>query len=147
MEAAVIIRIRKDAFSLVEVALAIGLFSFCLIALMGLIPVALQTSRNSINRNTTTRMLQSVRASLLSTPSSTLATNGSGSFLFDPEGNAWTTNSQNALRFRVLYSSTPSTALPGAQTSTRLATILLITTNIATTEVWTNSLHLPDNGF
>jgi len=38
---------QESAFSLVEVVLAIGLVSFCLLALVGLLPVALRSIKNA----------------------------------------------------------------------------------------------------
>lgn len=38
---------RSVAFSLVEVTMALGIVSFCLVAVVGLLPVGLQTAKNS----------------------------------------------------------------------------------------------------
>jgi len=138
--------LRPDAgFSLVEVVLAIGIFSFCLIPLMGLIPVALKTSRDSIDRSIEVRMLQAVRANLVNTPYSSLA--GGGLFVFDAEGGALDTNSQKEVRYHIFYINHTNTILPGAQSSGKLTTTLLTISNVVTAKIQTNSLHLPDNGF
>jgi len=55
-------------FSLVEVTLALGIAAFCLIAVLGLVPVGVQTNRNATSQTTATNILSSVvsdiRASL-----------------------------------------------------------------------------------
>ncbi len=134
----------RSAFSLVEVALAIGILSFCLVSMMGLIPVALQTTRQSMNKSTEIRIVQSVRAALLSTNFSVLPP--SGSFSFDREG-LMLTNVGGTEYYRVLFSSAKNTILPGNNTASRLATTQLIISNTVTHDIHTNSLHLPDNGF
>src|SRR5437870_13907184 len=43
---------RVHAFSLVEVTLALGVAAFCLLAVFGLMPVGVQTNRNSTSQTT-----------------------------------------------------------------------------------------------
>jgi uncharacterized protein (TIGR02598 family) len=56
------------AFSLVEVTLALGIAGFCLIAVLGLVPVGVQTNRNATSQTAATNILSNVvsdiRASL-----------------------------------------------------------------------------------
>lgn len=59
------------AFSLVEVTLAIGIAAFCLIALFGLIPIAVQTNRNATSQAATTNLISSVIADMRATTSPT----------------------------------------------------------------------------
>ena len=125
--------------------MAIGIFSFCLITIMGLIPVALKTSRASFDRNIETRMVQAVQANLIHEPYSTLPANGT--FLFDAEGSEILPPSTAEIRFRVSYANQNTTALPASQTAPKLTTSLLTISNTITSQVHTNSLHLPDNGF
>lgn len=135
---------KTGAFSLVEVAMAIGILSFCMISIMGLIPVALQTSRQSMSKSTEIRMLQAARAALLNTPYSALATDGY--FSFDADG--FLISGPGEERYRVFYVNSPFTVLPGdGQNAGRLTTTRLSFSNTVTGEVRTNSLHLPDNGF
>ena len=51
---------RIDAFSLVEVTLALGIAAFCLIAVFGLMPVGIQTNRNTISQTAATSIISSV---------------------------------------------------------------------------------------
>jgi len=55
---------RPHAFSLVEVTLALGVAAFCLIAVFGLIPVGLQTNRNSTSQTAATNIIAFVVADL-----------------------------------------------------------------------------------
>lgn len=53
---------KRSAFSLVEVTLALGIAAFCLIAVFGLIPVGVQTNRNAISQTAATSIISSVLA-------------------------------------------------------------------------------------
>jgi len=59
---------RNAAFSLVEVTLALGVAAFCLIAVFGLMPVGVQTSRNATSQTAATSTVASVIADLRATP-------------------------------------------------------------------------------
>jgi uncharacterized protein (TIGR02598 family) len=74
----------RAAFSLVEVALAMGIFAFCMIALLGILPAALGASRKSLDFTTSSHVAEMV--------SSRIQQNGaqvdsSQNFHFDDEGN------------------------------------------------------------
>src|SRR6266480_660531 len=56
-------------FSMVEVVLALGVASFCLIAVFGLLPVGVQTNRNATSQTAATGILASVTADLRATAS------------------------------------------------------------------------------
>jgi type II secretory pathway pseudopilin PulG len=56
------------AFSLVEVTLALGIAAFCLIAVFGLVPVAVQTNRNATSQTAATNIMASVIADLRAAP-------------------------------------------------------------------------------
>jgi len=58
------------AFSLVEVTLALGIAAFCLIAVMGIIPVGVQTNRNATSQTAATNVIAAVVADLRATPRS-----------------------------------------------------------------------------
>jgi len=57
-----------SAFSLVEVTLALGIAAFCLIAVIGLMPVSVQTNRNATSQTAATNIMASVIADLRATP-------------------------------------------------------------------------------
>ena len=60
-------RSTAAAFSLVEVTLAIGIAAFCLIAVIGIIPVGVQTNRNATSQTVATNIMASVVTDLRST--------------------------------------------------------------------------------
>ncbi len=84
-----------SAFSLVELTLALGIAAFCLIAVLGLMPVGVQTNRNAKSQTAATNIMAAVIADLRATPkanntssqfaitfgtNTTLYFNGSGQF-------------------------------------------------------------------
>ncbi len=64
---------RVAAFSLVEVTLAIGIAAFCLIAVFGLVPIAVQTNRNATSQTAATNIIASVIADMRATQGTTSA--------------------------------------------------------------------------
>ena len=134
---------RRTGFSLVEVVMAIGIIGFCMIPIMALIPVAMKTSRQSMDRNTEIRMMQSIRAELFKTPFSQLTP--TTNFYFDVDG--YPLSSASGAYYAVTASNLPTTTLPVTQTASHLKTSRLFIVNTARGETNSHSIHLPDNGF
>ena len=63
--------VSTAAFSLIELTLAIGIAAFCLLAVMGLIPIAVQTNRNATSQTAATDIIASVIADMRATTSAT----------------------------------------------------------------------------
>ena len=63
---------RISAFSLVEVTLALGVAGFCFIAILGLLPVGVQTNQRAISQTAATGILSSVVSDLRATPKAAL---------------------------------------------------------------------------
>jgi uncharacterized protein (TIGR02598 family) len=64
-----IFRLRRvHAFSLVEVAISLGVAAFCLLAILGLMPVGVQTNRNATSQTGATNIMAAVVADLRGTP-------------------------------------------------------------------------------
>jgi Tfp pilus assembly protein PilV len=57
-----------SAFSLIEVTLALGVASFCLIAVFGLVPVAALTNRNATSQTAATNIMAAVVSDLRAAP-------------------------------------------------------------------------------
>ena len=82
----------RKAFTLVEVTLAMGILAFSLVAILGLLPVALQAVSKAMNLSVQARILQASQTELLSTPFSEFCdTNGvpknmSTTLFFDENG-------------------------------------------------------------
>ena len=59
---------RVQAFSLVEVTLALGIAAFCLLAVFGLMPIGVQTNRNATSQSAAANIMAAVIADLRATP-------------------------------------------------------------------------------
>jgi len=59
-----------SAFSLIELTLAIGIAAVCLLAVIGLVPVAVLTTRNATSQTAATNIMAAVIADLRATPKS-----------------------------------------------------------------------------
>jgi uncharacterized protein (TIGR02598 family) len=57
-----------DAFSLVEVTLALGVAAFCLIAVFGLLPIGVQTNQRATSQTAATSIMANVVSDLRATP-------------------------------------------------------------------------------
>jgi uncharacterized protein (TIGR02598 family) len=80
------IRNRKG-FSLIEVTLAIGVISFALLALLGVMPVGMATLRDAMDRTTESQIIRQIGATALLTSYTNLPTQFSGTtFYYDQEG-------------------------------------------------------------
>jgi len=63
---------RSAGLSLIEVTIAIGIAAFCLVALIGLLPLGIQTNQGSISQTAAASALSSVAADLRATPKTSL---------------------------------------------------------------------------
>lgn len=59
-------KIRRFGFSLVEVVLALGVISFAIVAILGLIPTGLQTSHSSQDETRAAQIAQTILSSMAS---------------------------------------------------------------------------------
>ncbi len=59
---------KAAAFSLVEIVLALGVAAFCLIAIVGLMPVGVQINRNATSQTAATNIMAAIVADLRTTP-------------------------------------------------------------------------------
>lgn len=58
----------KSAFTLIEVTLALGVVSFCLLAVFGLLPIGLNTNQNATEQTAAAGVATAISADLRSTP-------------------------------------------------------------------------------
>jgi uncharacterized protein (TIGR02598 family) len=102
------------AFSLVEVTLALGIAALCLIAVLGLMPVAALTNRNATSQTAVTNVIASVIADMRATTSSTSPQYGitfgtATTLYFDGAGQFATSLGANSrYRVRITFPSSPS---------------------------------------
>src|SRR5438552_12075234 len=60
-------RTRRNAFSLTELTLALGVAAFCLLAVFGLMPIGVQTNRNTTSQTAAANIMAAVVADLRAT--------------------------------------------------------------------------------
>jgi uncharacterized protein (TIGR02598 family) len=78
----------SDGFSLVEVAMALGIVAFAFTALLGMLPVGLGLFRSAMDTSIATRIVQSVSSDLQQADFDALGTTTTGVLYFDEQGNA-----------------------------------------------------------
>lgn len=119
---------RVAAFSLVEVVLALGILSFAFVGLLGLLPVGLNTFRQSVNALVALQITQRVVNEAQQTDFNTFVKNQQAVRYFDDEGNELL-NATGAIYYvnvRIL----PEVTVPGAtQTNVNLAEITVQVAN------------------
>ncbi len=98
------------AFTLVEVVLALGVASFGLISMLGLLSVGLRTAHDAISTTTETEICQQLANQLQLSNYSTISTSGPTTYYFTQEGFA--TNQANAVYTATVSAPTTLTA-PG----------------------------------
>src|SRR5207302_3575123 len=81
---------RVNAFSLVELTLALGVAAFCLIAVFGLMPIGVQTNRNATSQTRATNIMAAVIADLRATPKTAGTWTGTSSQFCIPLGTSTT---------------------------------------------------------
>ena len=106
------------AFSLVEVTLALGIAAFCLIAVIGIIPVGVQTNRNATSQTAATNIITAVVSDLRATPTTTdtssqftitFGTSGTQIRYFDGSGTAsQSPNADSRYRLDITWNSAPT---------------------------------------
>lgn len=92
-------RKQRQGFSLVEVVLAMGILVFCLVALLGLIPMGLQSFRSAMTMTVEAQIAQSVSSDIQLTDFSNLQTmlNPAAKYYFDDQGMAVDASSSNLI--------------------------------------------------
>lgn len=100
---------KLDGFSLVEVCVALGIVSFAVIAILGLIPSGLNTLKDSTAETVRAQIVRSIAASALTANFSSLNTNA----CFDNDGQLLPTNSPTYPRYTV-NATTSAPSFPGS---------------------------------
>jgi len=122
----------KNAFSLVEVVIALGLFSFCIVAITGLLSVGLGSTRSVVNESGAVNIATSVFGAWEAQQSGSatlnvpglftnlpgLSTTTSNNFYFDQSGVQVPGGGQGA--FQMAYITTSSGAAPAINTKVDL---------------------------
>lgn len=91
---------HASGFSLIEVTLALGVFAFAVLGLMGMIPIALQTHRDAKNETVLSQIKQRLAAEALLTDGAQLANLSTDEKKFDVEGRELLGTSENEVVYR-----------------------------------------------
>jgi uncharacterized protein (TIGR02598 family) len=113
------VRCCVAAFSLVEVTLALGVAAFCLIAVFGLVPLGVQTNRNSTSQTAATDIVAAVVADLRATPTANSTSSQFGvtfganrTLYFDSAGQFTTSLDANSrYQLNVTWNGSPPTGM------------------------------------
>ena len=120
--------LRKQAFSLVEVVVALGVIGFALTTLIGLMPVGLNIFRESMTATVQTDVLRQLASQFQETPFAALT--NSPKMLYFSDQSTLVTNAADAL-LGVSYTFTSNTSLLSsngyANSNLKTAVILLYT--------------------
>ena len=129
-----------EGFSLVEVVIAIGVASFCLIAVLGLLPVGMKANKDSSNQTTAAGLAMAIASDLKATPATTpaISTNSTTYRLsIPPAGSAATTSTlylsedgstnASASDFKSSYRATVTITPPASGLKSATAARILVT--------------------
>jgi uncharacterized protein (TIGR02598 family) len=119
----------RGGFSLIEVALALGIVSFALIPVMSMLPVGLATIQGSMNQTVTTSIAQQLRGELQEASFSSLQTLTTTPYYYTVEGIATVSSDPNAY-YKVTFA-VSNTTIPGGGSfdNTNAAQTVTVTAN------------------
>ena len=105
-------KLNQRGFSLVEVTMALGIISFGMVSVLGLIPVGLNTMRQAMDATVEEQIVRKISGEVLLTPYSQISSKIiSQPFYFDDQGTALKTSGK--ARFRATVAD-GTTAYPGS---------------------------------
>lgn len=121
------LQLRISAFSLIEVTIAMGVMSFCLLTTIGLLPVALTTMRSAMDQTMGSQIMQQIASQATLTPFSQLDDYVKTPLFFDQEGQL--TGIASEQRFKVSLEKVNSASIspfPGSQNAVALPSSLYV---------------------
>ncbi len=117
----------STAFSLVEVILALGVFTFALMGLIGLLPMGLSNLKKAIDTTTEARIVQRISNELSQTEYDQIP--DFATYYFDENGQILS-NSSDGYIYAAQFTASKSTAILGASApSTNLTTVVITITS------------------
>ncbi len=116
-------RSRRAAFTLIEVVVSLGIFSFALLSIVGLMATGLSTVKNSSNSQAVTNINRELRAALQATPFTNLVIGTPTTYYFTANGyqTTKTGTSPNAPYYTVVMSPTTPTYPAGGTSANALS--------------------------
>jgi uncharacterized protein (TIGR02598 family) len=118
---------RRSGFTLVEVVLALGLFGFAVVAMLGVIPLCLQSAKKSIDTTRQSEIIEYISGNLEQKMFSNLSSPQELKWTFDYEGNPTTEISR--IYYTVTANAGGTFTLPG--TSSASSEIFRVTLTIS----------------
>ena len=114
----------ESAFSLVEVTLALGLFAVAILSLEGMLPLCVQSAKQSVDLTRQTAILNYIATNLEQVGFSHLSPSSQLKWTFDFDGSP--TSSANQIHYTVTGTVQAGTQLPGiSDTTSDLLTVKL----------------------
>ena len=138
--------ISRRGFSLVEVAVALGLMSFVITGLLGLVPIGLNTIRDAKNDSMRAEIIKSVANTAQQTDFSLLGTLNGTKYQFDNNGMLSSTNALYEAELSTGPVSVPSSASPVTLPGLASVTIAIHRIPNTKSEASTHVVFIPDNG-
>lgn len=138
---------RRSAagFSLVEVALALGIIAFAFVPIFGMLPVGMSASRAAVDATLEAQIMQRMSGMVVQADFSNLQSLGnSGDRFFDYQGNPMT-EERDAI-YRVDLEISTSTSLPNSGDTARLATVAIRILNLTAPGSDSNSRSQANEG-
>jgi uncharacterized protein (TIGR02598 family) len=138
--------ISRRGFSLVEVAVALGLMSFVITGLLGLVPIGLNTIRDAKNDSTRAEIIKSVANTAQQTDFSLLGTLNGTKYQFDNNGMLSSTDGLYEAVLSTGPVSVPSSPSPVTLPGLASVTIAIHRITNTNSEASTHVVFIPDNG-
>jgi uncharacterized protein (TIGR02598 family) len=144
-----------SAFTLIEVVFSLGICSFAIVSMLGLMALGLTTTRKSMDLNTETAITQQLSGeaqvlnySVITNVASPYRANFQGNRYFDEEGGELTNNPVPGNYVYTASVSVNACQLPGTTTSSTVASELIFNISTRRQPGVTNSYYLwtVDNG-
>jgi len=105
---------RRGGFTLVEVVLALGIFAFCIVAMVGLMQVALSSSRDSRVDSSVAGLISNLSADLKSQAPDALEAFDDGERFFDYSGMPVLSGTEFSVHFRARLVAAEPASVAGA---------------------------------
>lgn len=147
------LRQTRSAFSLVEVTIAIGIISFAMVSILGLMPVGLSTMRQAMDQTMEAQLVRKISGEALLTPFGKIGAYTARSPFYYTADGAQQASKDDQTRYEVNLRSV-ATVYPGSSTEAMLSsnvTTLMIETvrragGGAVLGRSTNAIFIPNSG-
>lgn len=115
--------LRRNGFSLVEVAMSLGIVAFAFTALLGMLPLGLNMFRDAVETSVTSRIFERVSGDVQQSDFDTLTAGGLPLRYFDDQGNELPGQAGSLYWARASVHTDPE--LPGSSGNSELTRVLI----------------------